>query len=305
MSRGVGSRQITVGLARTIRCSASTSTWRTLTHRWTAVEVTSITADSALPKLRCKLQGLGLRQPWAILNQPNHLQHCGLRSRSVHAWRGSGRGVRHDVCSSEVPQKADPGDTYYDPKCFMTMILHAAELVQQVLRESSGRVYLAARLPKPVSVGLGIRLSSLAGADRDRLVLANFDGSRFAFLPIGRQPAPTVERIVNLTPHAVRIVTERGEAQYELPGGSTPARVHEEVQAVDLVSANGFTSPIRNLITSAIDDLPAPQLGTLFVVSRITAMASQRADLVFPHGEVRDTAGQIIGVTGLARVVNR
>jgi hypothetical protein len=48
-------------------------------------------------------------------------------------------------------------------------------------------------------------------------------------------------------------------------------------------------------------DLPPPQSGTRYVVSRVTALAARdRSDLVFPFGEMRDGGGRVVGARGLA-----
>lgn len=49
-----------------------------------------------------------------------------------------------------------------------------------------------------------------------------------------------------------------------------------------------------------IVDLPEPQKDTLYLVSLVTALASDRQDLLVVSDEVRDEAGRIIGCLSLA-----
>lgn len=48
-------------------------------------------------------------------------------------------------------------------------------------------------------------------------------------------------------------------------------------------------------------DLPEPEEGVAFIVSRVTAAAVDRSDLYFPYPEIRNDEGQIIGCGSLAR----
>ena len=64
--------------------------------------------------------------------------------------------------------------------------------------------------------------------------------------------------------------------------------------------SSGLVSLTRLRRDGRLVDLPAPEPGTRYLVSRLTALAARgRADLVFPFGEIRDGDGRITGAYGL------
>jgi len=101
---------------------------------------------------------------------------------------------------------------------------------------------------------------------------------------------------VNLTPHPVMF----------LPGGeSLPsqgvARVSESVGASDPIGG----IPVSSVSYGSLEGIPDPVPGVHLIVSRVAAAAAaaltDREDIFFPFGEVRDESGRIIGVTGLGQ----
>ena len=59
--------------------------------------------------------------------------------------------------------------------------------------------------------------------------------------------------------------------------------------------------PVARISLGEVTGLPAPQAGTVFLVSRVLASyLSEREDLVFPFGEIRDADGRIVAVSSLA-----
>jgi hypothetical protein len=126
---------------------------------------------------------------------------------------------------------------------------------------------------------------------------------------------PSAERLVNLTPHEVVLQAtvppgegddlDRAEpATVRLVAQGRFARVDDDASRLSQGWLNAGTSLIavtRLRRSGKLTDLPRPEPGTRLVVSRVTALAARhRRDLVFPLGEVRDPAGQITGVRGLA-----
>ncbi len=105
--------------------------------------------------------------------------------------------------------------------------------------------------------------------------------------------------VVNLTPHAVTVLGEVGPA-VTFPAAGPVARVRELVgEARSLQSQAGTVSVRAVAYAPEVDDLPPPADGTFYLVSRITAAAAGRGDLVFPQGELRDAAGRITGCRAL------
>lgn len=111
--------------------------------------------------------------------------------------------------------------------------------------------------------------------------------------------------LINLTPHAVTIMTEfeSMDDAVTIPPSGTVARCTQESEEVDTVKIAGLNVPIIRTVFGDVVGLPDPADGTLFVVSRIVAEAARdRKDLVVPAETVRDEAGDIIGCLALAHV---
>lgn len=114
--------------------------------------------------------------------------------------------------------------------------------------------------------------------------------------------------LVNLTPHALTLVSATGEHTILPPSGAV-ARVASTPGAVE--ARVGFpcavASPTR---FGEVTGLPAPQDGTVFVVSGMvgSALAGRgRTDVFVPgtgpnDGAVRNEQGHIVGVTRLVAV---
>ncbi|MCI4407724.1 MAG: hypothetical protein JHC26_01440 [Thermofilum sp.] len=108
---------------------------------------------------------------------------------------------------------------------------------------------------------------------------------------------------VNLTPHEVKVLDNDGNVILTVPPSGKVARVS---------TTEVFTGEIGNIklfrVTyGEIQDLPAPEPNTIYIVSSIVLMALKekgikRTDVVSPNtnpsinGAVRDAKGQIIGV---------
>lgn len=113
---------------------------------------------------------------------------------------------------------------------------------------------------------------------------------------------PTMAKIVNLTPHTVNIVAEDGTIKAAFPSegiarASQTAEHVGELDGIELVSMK----------FGATEDLPAPEDGTYYIVSVITANAAKAegrttSDLVITADPVRDADGRIIGCKRFALV---
>jgi|GWRWMinimDraft_12_1066020.scaffolds.fasta_scaffold82327_1 hypothetical protein len=105
-------------------------------------------------------------------------------------------------------------------------------------------------------------------------------------------------RFINLTPHAIRVVSPNGNIIHTFPANGRVARV--ETQEVQTALVNGKI-PVFGVAYGDITGLPEPIKGTRYIVSGLVkAAASYRIDLVSPHGLVRDSNGAVIGCLGLA-----
>ncbi len=106
-------------------------------------------------------------------------------------------------------------------------------------------------------------------------------------------------RIINLTPHPVT-VDPGGSNPVTFPPTGVVARVREVLRGRHCLTVTDGRIPLQWIsYGDEVDGLAAPRDGVFYLVSRVTAAAIHRADLVFPQDEVRDNSGQIIGCLAL------
>ena len=106
------------------------------------------------------------------------------------------------------------------------------------------------------------------------------------------------KKIVNLTPHPVSVISPDGSMRIFPPSG-TVARVESTAIQVDTISG----IPVMSVKFNALQNLPDPEPGTVFIVSAITAQAAKqagRSDCVIVNDAVRDSDGRIIGCRSFA-----
>ena len=114
-------------------------------------------------------------------------------------------------------------------------------------------------------------------------------------------------KIVNLTPHLLRLSSPEGEI-VELPASGSVARV--AATPGELVAVEGIPVPVAAAtVYGEVAGLPAPSEGTIFVVSGLVgSRCAGRADVFVPGTGPRDGAirrdGRIFAVTRLNRVAS-
>lgn len=109
-------------------------------------------------------------------------------------------------------------------------------------------------------------------------------------------------KIVNLTPHALNFLDAENRVMLTVPSSGV-ARAAQRRENIGTIDADGVTLPVTRSVFGAVDGLPAPEAGTIYVVSAITAQAvPEREDVLIVDDSVRDENGRIIGVRGLAHV---
>ena len=106
-------------------------------------------------------------------------------------------------------------------------------------------------------------------------------------------------KLVNLTPHVVNIVLEKGATLTIVPSGVVARCTQSDVN-IGSVDIDGIAIPLTETTFGDVA-LPAPAPDTLFIVSRLVATAANRDDLVVPNGIVRNDDGNIIGCKSLSR----
>ena len=103
-------------------------------------------------------------------------------------------------------------------------------------------------------------------------------------------------KIVNLTPHKVHLVNEKGELCVYEPERA-PARVQSVVDVVG--SVNGI--PLTDLKWGKTIGLPKKRKDTIFIVSKIVAENNRHRDDLFIVGEtIKNEAGYTIGAHSLS-----
>ena len=92
--------------------------------------------------------------------------------------------------------------------------------------------------------------------------------------------------LVNLTDHDVKVLNKQDESIVIIPPSGIHARVEINRHLVRTITLEGCTDsiPVYTNILGKVQNLPKPQKGHLFIVSRICALAaSDRTDLLIPN----------------------
>jgi hypothetical protein len=100
---------------------------------------------------------------------------------------------------------------------------------------------------------------------------------------------------INLTPHTLNI--HSGGNVTDIPPSGTIARVQTSYEHVDTLGG----IDIFDCVYGAIEGLPAPQTGNVFIVSGVVKSATSREDLMSPGELIRDENGKPAGSKGLRR----
>lgn len=105
--------------------------------------------------------------------------------------------------------------------------------------------------------------------------------------------------VINATPHPLNICVE-GEQVLYLPVSGVVARAASATQQYGEITVNGVRVPLFQTRFGALEGLPEPREGVVYVVSALAAAAApERNDLLTPGPLVRDEAGVVIGCNGL------
>lgn len=106
--------------------------------------------------------------------------------------------------------------------------------------------------------------------------------------------------IVNLTPHNLSVLDDSDHPLITFARTSQVARVREVSTPGPVLLVGETAVPLLQVrYAEEIIGLPGRTDGVFHLVSRVTAAASDRDDLLFPHDEVRNAEGQIIGCRAL------
>lgn len=101
--------------------------------------------------------------------------------------------------------------------------------------------------------------------------------------------------IVNLTPHELNIHADDGTITTIAPSGAI-ARVSQQSERIATIDGIAIA---RNTY-GAVEGLPEPKFGSIYVVSALVLQRTKRTDVFAPGEAVRDDAGRIVGCRGLS-----
>jgi hypothetical protein len=102
-------------------------------------------------------------------------------------------------------------------------------------------------------------------------------------------------KLLNLTPHAIRLIGPDGSAR-EIPPSGNVARVAQTLAPAG--DADGV--PLFRAQFGPVVGLPEPEPGVLYIVSALVRTACpDRTDLASPGDLVRGPDGQPVGCRGL------
>jgi hypothetical protein len=106
-------------------------------------------------------------------------------------------------------------------------------------------------------------------------------------------------QIINLTPHEINLIVDDG-ATMAFPPQPESARCDVNRQAKSPLRFMDKNIPVNSSKFGTVIGLPEPELGKIFIVSRIIAEAlPERRDLYYPDELVRNEVGKIIGCRSL------
>ncbi|MDD7029296.1 MAG: hypothetical protein PUI49_07115 [Prevotellaceae bacterium] len=106
-------------------------------------------------------------------------------------------------------------------------------------------------------------------------------------------------KLINLTPHIINIVAEDGTRLRDIEMSGIIARVGQREEVIG--NLDGI--PVTRQVFGEVMNLPEPQEGVAFIVSRLVAVAAtDRDDLFIPGPMVRNDQGQPCGCKGLSKV---
>ena len=112
-------------------------------------------------------------------------------------------------------------------------------------------------------------------------------------------------KIMNLTPHALTIISGENNMQKLVvePSGIV-ARVAAHTENIgNITTDNGFVIPLTTTVFGQVEGLPAPETGTIYVVSSLVAgRVPDRKDVLIPNESIRDDKGRIIGCLSLGKI---
>lgn len=107
--------------------------------------------------------------------------------------------------------------------------------------------------------------------------------------------------VINLTPHTVTLID--GDLHHRIPQGGRPARcVHDTL--AEVIPITGAVVPVEVHTATRVKNLPAPEPGVHYIVSRQVAQAlrGQRDDLLVPDDFIYNDQRHVAGCRRLVKL---
>ena len=110
-------------------------------------------------------------------------------------------------------------------------------------------------------------------------------------------------KMFNLTPHAVNLMDDNNTVIATFTPAGIVARAKQVNTLIGTVDANGVPVPVYRAVYGAIENLPEPKEGCVYLVSALTAQAAKgRDDVYVTMDPVRDDQGRIIGCRAFGKI---
>lgn len=110
-------------------------------------------------------------------------------------------------------------------------------------------------------------------------------------------------KIVNLTPHPIKLFGAEGEEIVIEPTGK-PVRLEEKVDGAGFLPVDTNIGRVRIPVVrktlGKLIGMPEPEAGMIFIVSLPVAQVAKRDDVLTIGESVRDEKGNIVGAKSLA-----
>ena len=106
-------------------------------------------------------------------------------------------------------------------------------------------------------------------------------------------------RVVNLTPHHIKVVHPHDpNVVKEYAPSGVVCRVKLSSEKVDTID----DMPVYETQHEAVDNLPEPEDGVVYLVSRLVVecLQGERMDVISPGDAIRDRSGRIVGCRGFS-----
>lgn len=106
-------------------------------------------------------------------------------------------------------------------------------------------------------------------------------------------------KLLNLTPHAITVVTLQNDDHFTVPPCGQVARLAVSRERLPDIEIDGLPVQLVHPTLGAVEGLPEPKEGVICLVSALVAEAVRRPDVMSPGELIRDKEGVITGCRGL------